>query len=111
MTGKHTTVELGGVERRLIFNMNALVEFETETGMALTEIDFSKKKVSMKTLRALLWVCLLTDCPTISIGEVGTWVDMDNLREVTEALFGCINRAMPKAKAHDLELVATARPI
>lgn len=110
MTGKHTTVELGGVERRLIFNMNALVEFETETGMSLNEVDF-KKKVSIKTLRALLWACLLTDCPTISIGEVGTWVDMGNLQEVTEALFGCINRAMPKAKAHDLELVATARPI
>ena len=106
---KSVPVELGGATRTLKLNLNALEAFESTMGVsmtALTEKDANGDpviRVPVKTLRVMLWAFLLTDEPSLTIHQVGEWVDFDNLREVTEAITKCMTTAVSKQPAEATE--------
>jgi len=89
-------LELGGRRRRLSLDLNALAAFEEKTGHGLEGMRAATMKIA--TLRMMLWACLLSDDPTTTIDQVGSWIDLDNLAEVTQALSTVLSRSMPRPK-------------
>lgn len=70
-------VEVGGEQRRLRFDLNALAEIEDRLQLdGITEVFGRLEKGSIKTLRVLLWAGLLHEAPDLTEREVGAW-DVD----------------------------------
>jgi hypothetical protein len=76
-----TNIHLGGKDRSLCFDFNAICEVSKLTGLNLLEASVST--VEANNLRALLYASLLHDEPTsLTLNEVGSWITMKNLPEV-----------------------------
>lgn len=74
-------IVLGGKERTLRFDFNALAELERETGInALDGSVWTNPSVTIT--RALLWAGMLHEEPELTIREVGSWLRLDNVEEV-----------------------------
>jgi hypothetical protein len=83
---------LGGVERHLVFDFNAIVLAEKLTGVNLLKAIVAD--VDATNLRALLWTALVRESPKLTLDEVGTWISMRNAgiirRALVTAWFGSI---------------------
>ena len=80
---KAVTIELDK-PRKAMLTLNALIEFEEETGKDLTkmkETDFS-----MKDMRALLWATLLYSDEDLTIRRVGNMITTDNMEYINNKL-------------------------
>jgi hypothetical protein len=84
MRNKAVDIELGGATRILRLNLNAIANFEERTGRSVGSIQDELGRVPVSTLRVLLWALLITDEPGLKIEQVGAWVDLDNLADVSE---------------------------
>lgn len=73
-------------ERELKYDLNALELVEELTGVTL---DKATEKVSMKTLKVLLYSGLVHQDPDLTVDYVGSLVTMENIKEVSEALTKC----------------------
>lgn len=73
-------------ERELKFDLNALEIVEDMTG---TTLDKATEKVSMRTLKILLYSGLVHQDPDLTVDYVGSLVTMENIKEVSEALTKC----------------------
>lgn len=95
---------IGGTERRLKFNFNALCELEKLFGRPVQDI-FTKGNVGMLVIRDSLFVGLKNSKPDLNPEEVGYWLenDIDKLGEFTEALtaslFAALGSVMPSGDA------------
>ena len=71
-------------ERTIRFDLNAMCRFEEVTGKDIfgSEINFS----SAQTLRTMLWACLTSDDPNLTLEYVGSLISFDNMNEVAEKL-------------------------
>lgn len=94
------TIILGGKERSLKLNLNAMVAFENITGISFRDSG-EGGQMSPKYFRAMLWACLLhevetdeNDIPVLTLKEVGDWVDVGNLTEVNEKLNEAFDASM-----------------
>ena len=87
-------VVLGGVERVLRYDMNALVELEEKMGMPLSELG--NVSVTMRNVRSMLWAGLIHAEPELTEPEVGGLVDMGNMVEVQEAIGKAFGQATAK---------------
>lgn len=74
-------------------DMNALAEFEEATGKkALTVLtQMGKGDPSIRDMRALLWACLVTAQPEITLAEAGDLLNEGGM----DALLAAINAANP----------------
>ena len=81
--------------RRLLLDLNAMVNYQKATGKDLWE---SGEKFSANDLRALLWVCLQHEEPTLTPIDVGKMVHTGNMKRVTETLMQVYSNAMPEEK-------------
>jgi hypothetical protein len=97
---KHT-LHIGGKDRTLTFDFNAICTVEEKTGLNLLQASVST--VEAKNLRALLYASLLRDEPALTINEVGSWIDMKNLAAVRAAIldawFASVDDGEEKADA------------
>jgi len=79
------TVNIGGQDRTLRFDFNALALLEEKTGKsAFDQATFQNVKAS--DLRALIWAGILHELPDVKMEEVGSWLHPGNVREVSEAI-------------------------
>jgi hypothetical protein len=74
--------------RTLRYDWNALAEFEDRTGVPITEIG---KKVSIKTLRALLFCGLKHEDPTLTEEAVGAMIGMDDIQTIQSKLMEALS--------------------
>lgn len=92
---------LGGVERRLVFDFNAIVHAEKVTGLNLIKAMVSE--LDATRTRGLLWAALLKEHAELTLEEVGGWLHPRNLSVVRDALiatwFGSIPEPDAEAKA------------
>lgn len=93
-------MEIGGKVRTLRLDLNALTDFESMSGKSimrggLTDIT----KLEMSDVRALLWACLVQDDESLSIRDVGKWITLTNIAELTETFANLIMGAMPEKPA------------
>lgn len=94
MSKRYVSVELGGVERKLRYDFNAIVELEEYFGKGIGAI-LNEEQVGFRVMRAMYWAGLKTYNRKLTIEQVGKWLQeevesgkgLDELFEpVTEAL-------------------------
>lgn len=92
-------------KRQLHLDFNAMVAFEDETGTSLFEMK-DTDSMSAKTIRALLWACLLHEDESLDIKDVGKFVTLSNIQEISEKLGEAMAIAYgQKGNGQSLELV------
>jgi hypothetical protein len=111
------TLELGGVQRRLVFDFNAQAAFEEVTGVSFNDL-FDKKgrlKISPRLIRGILWASLLhfdekvkfdefgriSEAPELSVTDVGKLITRHNLRQVQTATTQAIVNFFKEEKSNE----------
>lgn len=96
MHPKSVPVELGGQTRSLVYDFNALCALRDSgvDALSLTE----EQMTDPRTIRALIWAGLLESEPSVTLKDVGGWMDPGNLKAVAEAF----RKAMEKALKREL---------
>ena len=84
-------------ERTLKLDLNAMVAFEEATGKSIMGGKFTGKDMTPRDLRAMLWACLLHEDEELTLKQVGSWITVGNLMEVTGKLNEAFDVAMPKS--------------
>jgi len=86
------TLIIGGVERHLVYDINAIVLAEKATGINLFQASVTNP--SAETLRGLLWASLLKESPDMTLDEAGSLITMHNavivFAAIREAWFGSV---------------------
>lgn len=89
---------IGGQERHLCFDFEAICKVEQLTGLNLLKSAVSE--VSATNLRALLYAALLRDDPALSLEQVSKWITMHNVANIHQALvtawFGSVDQQESK---------------
>lgn len=108
MDGKTVVLELGGKERRLSYDLNAVAEIGERLGIRIRlgtlGSDLLQQEIPLRALRTLLWAGLIHAEPELTEEEVGAWVTQDNVQEVMERffeLFGEIGQGMKQAQEEE----------
>ena len=89
------TIELDGKEYTLIMDMNAMTEFEEETGKQIHAIG---QDMSMKDFRALVWACLLHSNPEMTPQDVGKLIHIKNMMSVANKVGALYSESMPEGE-------------
>lgn len=94
------TVDLGGRVRRLRYTFNALIELEDRLGVSLFGVNGgglgdALRSLTAKKARTLVWAALLHEEPELTEQEVGDWITMTNLPDVSNAVAAALAEAMP----------------
>lgn len=104
------TLILGGVQRHLVFDFNAIVLAEKHTGVNLLHAIVTD--INATNLRGLLWASLLKESPKLTIEEVGSMVNPRNMSTIHSALitawFGSVQDDESKDTEHTGEEPAQA---
>lgn len=91
-------MDLDGVQRKLRMDLNALTDFESMTGKSIMRGGLSDiANLEMNDVRALLWACLVQEDESITIRDVGRWIHIGNIGDLTETLASLVHGAMPEA--------------
>ncbi|MCY8048446.1 gene transfer agent family protein [Bacillus haynesii] len=77
-------VTLGDKEYSLRYDLNALVELEDRMGVPLSEMG--EMKITIRTVRSMLWAGVLHENPDVTEEELGKYVDMENLEDIQGAI-------------------------
>lgn len=88
-------VELGGKERTLLFNFNAMAKFEEVTGVSILNRNVWDQ-INATNFRALIWACLLHEDKELKVEDVGEWLHFGNVDELSTKLSEAWTAALPK---------------
>lgn len=91
------TINKGGKERHLRFDLNAFAYLEEKYG----SIDAVMEKIdkgSILALRDLLWAGLRHEDDQLTLEDVGAMFDLRNLEEVSKQIYEAMGAAMPNKK-------------
>jgi hypothetical protein len=83
--------------RALLYDFNALAEFEDATGWSIGEALIGHGD-SAKMLRALLWCGLLHETPNLTIEEVGSWLDLKSFGDIRSKIDKAVAAALPRTE-------------
>lgn len=90
-----TLINLGGKERELRYDLNALAELEDAYGSI--EEAFKKAQTgSIKALRCIIWAGILHEDESLTERQVGKWLDIHSLNELTEVAGGAMSQSFPE---------------
>lgn len=89
-------INLGDQVYTYELNLNAMVNFEEETGKSLINID-PKEDFSMKDIRALIWAGVNED-HEISIEEVGKSINLDNIEKISDEIMTAFDDVLPEGE-------------
>lgn|GEM_PF-1442663 len=76
MSQQYVELEIGGKERLLRFDFNAVCDVEERTGKGIGAI-FSESQVGFNTVRLLLWAGLKWKIPGLQPQQVGQWLQQE----------------------------------
>lgn len=91
------TVTLGGKERHLRLDFNALVALEDKLGRSLLGDD-GLQIHSLREIRALLWACMLHEDPDVTEEEVGSWINAGEIATLEAAVKGITGAALVQSE-------------
>lgn len=80
--------------RRLLFNLNAMAAYERETGKNF--LDLPKENVSATLLRTLLWAGLMHEDKSLTIEQVGAFMDSDNMVAIQDKIVEAASSNVPE---------------
>ena len=112
MAGRTVTIHLGGKDRELRLDLNAIAALCDKMGLSgrlnhLAE-DLLGKPVPVSALRTMLWAALIWDDPVLTEEEVGSWVDLDNFAEVWESFFSLFRDKLSASTVARMKALETA---
>ena len=112
MAGRTVTIELGGKERELRLDLNAIAAICDKLKLTgrlnnLAE-DLLGKPLPVSAIRTLLWAALIWNDPDLTEEEVGSWVDLDNFAEVWESFFTLFRGKLLGKDTSPLQTLETA---
>jgi hypothetical protein len=84
-------------ERHLVFDLNAFCELEDKYGGQKEALE-ALNSGSFKAIRAFLWAGLLHEDENITEKQVGSWITMDNISEISDRITEAMKNALPEAK-------------
>lgn len=94
-----------GIERELIYTLNAMAELEDKYG----SVDIAFKKLeegSMKAIRYVLWAGLLHDeSKPLTELQVGSLIDISQMSNLMATMNGAFDADLPEDKAAPLAVV------
>jgi len=105
-----TTIKIGGADRPVSFNMNALAEFERLTGVGLGDLEDAFSSIKASHIRALVYSSikegqrLSGGLADIEIEEVGSWLTVESM----EAVMSEFNKAITPASGEGEDKPAKA---
>lgn len=96
---KTVAITLGGRERHLRYDVNALIDLGEELGINLltkegweqlvgkadADGNFAPAEPSYKRVRAILWAGLRHEDESLTVRQVGAWLDPSNLQPAIAA--------------------------
>jgi len=92
------SIELGGKQRELVYNLNSFAALEEKLGRSLFGEDGFNFQ-SFRELRLFLWAAFLHGEPTITPDEVGAMISTANLNDVQVALAKAMEVSTPEKSA------------
>lgn len=93
-------LDIGGRVRRLVFSVNAACLVERELGREVLSGSFFKQ-MGFVEIRALLWGMIKGEEPTVTVEQVGSWMQFPRFGEYIKAIIEAYRRAMPEAEADE----------
>lgn len=97
-------LNLDGKDRALRMDLNALTDFESMTGKSIMRGGLTDiANLEMNDVRALLWACLVQEDESITIRDVGRWIHIGNIGELTETLAVLVSGSMPEPSKEDAD--------
>ena len=91
MAGRTVAIKLGGKERQLKYDLNAIAEIGERLKISVRLDKFQEDLMStplpLSAIRIMLWAGLRHEDPDLTPEQVGAWVDLDNIGEVWERFF------------------------
>jgi hypothetical protein len=98
-------ITLGGKERELCLDFNAMIAFKRATGKSFLKGDVNLEALDEEGLLALLWAMLLYDDPALTLQQLGHMMDSPaTMRQMAVSLAEAVKLAMPEAQAADRPL-------
>ncbi len=86
-------------ERTIRFDLNAMCSYEEVTGKNI--FANALNSLSAQEVRAMLWACLISEDPDLTLEYVGSLVDLENMAQVAEKLNEAFTIAMPDNEAKE----------
>lgn len=87
-----------GVERRLLFDLNAMAELEDRYGSVDNAFEALQEN-SIKALRCVLWAGLIHDNPELTEHTVGSLIDIQWIESIVGTLSEAFDTSMPTEEA------------
>lgn len=91
-----------GVERNLVYDLNAMAELEDRYGSVDAAFEALDKN-SIKAIRCILWAGLIHAEPDLTEQQVGSLIDMQYLQELMGSLGDAFQKDMPVTEQAALE--------
>ncbi len=91
------TIHLGGKDRKVSFDLNAMIAYEEATGKKVTSWQEGYTP-NMKEMRVIIWACLISGDESITLQEVGSWVTMENFHAVVNKVMGIVDDSLPESQ-------------
>jgi hypothetical protein len=89
------TLELGGIDYELRYDLNAFAEIEEEYG-SINELLAKMESGSAKAIRAMVWAGLLCNEDAPSEKEVGNLINMNDMQKIADAIQRALVNALPE---------------
>ena len=86
-------IELGGKVRHLVFDFNALAQYEDISGKNVLAGD-TWSQTSIRDMRLLIWCGLLQEDPPLTLEEVGSMLHLGNRELISNALSEAWGKSM-----------------
>lgn len=97
---KTTSITLrDGVERELLYTLNALAEMEDKYG-SVEEAFKALEKNSIKAIRFVIWAGLIhNEAESLTEQQVGNLIDVQCLNDIVSTVTGALNDSLPEETA------------
>ena len=95
---KKVTVNINGVEKELLFNLNAYANIEEHLGTSIPNAFKMVDSGSIKAIRAFIWAGLLHNDKNLSIEEVGSITSIEGL---IDAISEAVEVSMPEQEENE----------
>lgn len=84
-TSPIVSIHLGGKDWQLRYDFNALIRLEKEIGKSAFDAT-TFQAIRAQDLRAFIWAGLLHQQHDLTLEEVGSWINPQNMKLVAEAI-------------------------
>lgn len=99
-----------GVEREILFTLNAMAELEERYGTVEAAFEALESN-SFKAIRCVLWAGLLHSDESLTEKQVGNLIDVRNMQDIVESMNAAFDMNMPDNPVQDGTIPNVVQPV